>query len=166
MAVKKPNLSADRAANLKKSSVRAGKAKGSVTTRQKQNIGVKDGTIRLGKSGKSYNVYDAKSGSWLKGVVKSSKTTNAPSSLQSTTTNKPSRNVTSAERMGVEGPKGSRTTNYSRVGFRKPGSRQSIQRVILNKPSSFPPGTKLRLSKTKNKDSRGRDVYRWVKYVG
>jgi hypothetical protein len=88
MAVRKPNLSADRAAKLKKSSVRAGKAKGSVTARQKQNAGVKDGTIRLGRSGKSYNVYDAKSGSWLKGVVRSS---DRPGPI--------------AKKMGSEGPK-------------------------------------------------------------
>lgn len=63
-------ITADRAEQLKKSNVRAGKAKSSVAARKLQNAGVKDGTIRIGKSGKSYNVYDAKTGTWKRGVVK------------------------------------------------------------------------------------------------
>jgi len=63
-------ITADRAEQLKKSKVRAGKSKASAATRRAQNRGVKDGTIRLGRGGKSYNVYDAKTGTWKKGVVK------------------------------------------------------------------------------------------------
>ena len=63
-------ITADRAEQLGKSKVRAGKSKASAAVRKKQNAGVKDGTIRLGKSGKSYNVYDAKSGTWKRGVVR------------------------------------------------------------------------------------------------
>jgi len=68
-------MTADRAEMLKKSKVQAGKPKAagssraSTITRQMQNKGVKDGTIKLGRSGKSYNVYDAASGTWKKGVV-------------------------------------------------------------------------------------------------
>ena len=63
-------ITADRAEQLKKSSVRAGKSKASEIMRKVQNKEVKDGMIKIGKSGKSYNVYDAKSGTWKKGVVK------------------------------------------------------------------------------------------------
>ena len=70
------SISADRAEMLRKSRVQAGKpkaagsSKAATITRQMQNKGVKDGTIRLGRSGKSYNVYDAKTGTWKRGVVK------------------------------------------------------------------------------------------------
>ena len=115
MAVRKTNLSADRAANLKKSSVRAGKAKGSTAARQKQNAAVKDGTIRLGRSGKSYNVYDAKSGSWMKGVVKSA-----------------SRPAAIANKMGSEGPRASKNVpvTMSPTGARPSGKpRKETTRV-------------------------------------
>lgn len=67
---KTAKITADRAKDLKKSNTRAGKSKASTSTRKAQNAGVADGTIRLGKNGKSYNVYDAKSGTWKRGVVK------------------------------------------------------------------------------------------------
>ena len=57
---------------ISKGTVRAGSSKGTAMQRKMQNKAVKDGTIRLGKSGKSYNVYDAKSGTWKRGVVSSS----------------------------------------------------------------------------------------------
>jgi len=57
-------------ANLEKGKVRAGKGKGTTAQRKGQNIGVADGTIKLGRGGRSYNVYDAKTGTWKKGVVK------------------------------------------------------------------------------------------------
>jgi len=53
-----------------KTTQQAGKSKSDRAVRQAQNKGVKDGTIRLGKSGKSYNVYDAKTGRWMRGAVK------------------------------------------------------------------------------------------------
>ena len=70
-----PRISADRAEMLRKGKTQAGKpkaagsSKAATITRQMQNKGVKDGTIRLGKSGKSYNVYDANTGTWKRGVV-------------------------------------------------------------------------------------------------
>lgn len=69
------SIAADRAEMLKKSKVQAGKPKAAGTskaatiTRQMQNKPVKEGTIRLGRGGKSYNVYDAKSGTWKRGLV-------------------------------------------------------------------------------------------------
>jgi hypothetical protein len=66
----KARVVADRAEMMRKSTTRAGKAKSDRAVRQVQNKGVKDGTIRVGKAGKSYNVYDAKSGTWKRGVVK------------------------------------------------------------------------------------------------
>ena len=67
---KTARVTADRAADMKKSKTRAGKSKSDFSGRSAQNRGVADGTIRLGKSGKSYNVYDAKTATWKKGVVK------------------------------------------------------------------------------------------------
>ena len=71
-AQKKPKarVAPDRVELMKRSNIRAGKGKGDLETRKKQNIGVRGGTIRIGKGGRSYNVYDSKTGTWLKGVVK------------------------------------------------------------------------------------------------
>jgi hypothetical protein len=66
-------MSADRLANLRRGTQRAGKGRGTEAERRRQNIGVKDGEIRLGKSGKTYNVYDAASGTWVRGVVSTAK---------------------------------------------------------------------------------------------
>ena len=63
-------ITADRAEQLKKSNVRAGKGKGSTAARKLQNAEVKDGTIRIGKIGKSYNVNDAQTGTRKRGVLK------------------------------------------------------------------------------------------------
>lgn len=60
--------------NLAKSKTRAGKAKSATSQRKKANEGVADGTIKIGKAGKSYNVYDAKSGTWKRGVVRTAST--------------------------------------------------------------------------------------------
>ena len=67
---KKVKMSADRLQMLRKGKTAAGKAKSDYSTRVSQNKGVKDGEIRIGKNGKSYNIWDAKSGRWIKGVVK------------------------------------------------------------------------------------------------
>ena len=58
-----------------KSTQQAGRSKSDRAVRQEQNKGVADGTIRLGKSGKSYNVYDAKTGRWMRGTVKPAEAT-------------------------------------------------------------------------------------------
>lgn len=47
----------------------AGSSKAATITRQMQNKDIKEGTIRIGKAGRSYNVYDAKTGTWKRGVV-------------------------------------------------------------------------------------------------
>jgi len=60
---------------LSKGTERAGKSKATTSERQRQNKNVKDGDVRIGKGGKSYNVYDSKSGTWKRGVVKSTPTT-------------------------------------------------------------------------------------------
>lgn len=69
MRKQKAKITADRAEQLGKSGTRAGKSKASEIVRKVQNKEVKDGTIRIGKSGKTYNVYDAKSGTWKRGIV-------------------------------------------------------------------------------------------------
>jgi hypothetical protein len=66
----KNQVGADRLASYGKGTTRAGKSKSTEVQRKIQNVGTKDGTIRLGKSGKTYNVYDAASGTWKRGVVK------------------------------------------------------------------------------------------------
>lgn len=47
----------------------AGSSKAATITRQMQNKGVKEGTVRLGKAGRSYNVYDEKTGTWKRAVA-------------------------------------------------------------------------------------------------
>ena len=58
---------------LVKSNTAAGKSKSDYSGRRAQNKGVKDGTIRIGRGGKSYNVWDEKSGRWLRGKVQAVK---------------------------------------------------------------------------------------------
>ena len=62
-------MSSDRLSALKRTGVTAGKPSGTMAQRAKQNAGVKDGTIRLGANGKSYNVFDAKTQTWKRGIV-------------------------------------------------------------------------------------------------
>ena len=62
-------MSSDRLSALKRTGVTAGKPSGTMAQRAKQNAGVKDGTIRLGARGKSYNVWDAKTQTWKRGIV-------------------------------------------------------------------------------------------------
>lgn len=69
MRKQKAKTTADRAEQLGKSKTRAGKSKASEIMRKVQNKEVKDGTIKIGKSGKTYNLYDAKSGTWKRGIV-------------------------------------------------------------------------------------------------
>ena len=84
MAQAKTTMSADRISTLKRTQTRAGKGVGNVAQRAKQNAGVKDGTIRRGAKGKSYNIFDAKTQTWKKAVAtgaskpKTSKTTTTP----------------------------------------------------------------------------------------
>jgi len=66
----------------KKGTQRAGKGKGTLAQRKAQNKGVKDGTIRIGRGGKSYNVYDAKTATWKRGVVKKSESPKSPKSTK------------------------------------------------------------------------------------
>ena len=68
---KKPHakVAADRAEMMRKSTTRAGGSKADRAVRQARNKGTKDGEIRIGKAGKTYNVYDEKSGTWKRGVV-------------------------------------------------------------------------------------------------
>jgi hypothetical protein len=58
----------------------AGSSKAATITRQMQNKGVKEGTVRLGRGGKFYNVYDEKTGTWKRAVAKKTEATKkAPS---------------------------------------------------------------------------------------
>ena len=63
-------ITADRAEMLERSLIRSGGSKSDRAVRQAQNQGVKDGEIRIGKNGKTYNVYNAATGTWMRGIVK------------------------------------------------------------------------------------------------
>ena len=108
-------IAADRAEMLRKSKVQAGKPKASgsskaaVITRQMQNKGVKEGTIRLGRGGKSYNVYDAKSGTWKRGVVVKKET---PAKRPKSPSDFSSRNQYSAGGLGAGGTTGGSAKEY------------------------------------------------------
>ena len=82
MAERKPQRTravADRAESIQRTKYRAGKAAAKTAIeRRKQNKGVKDGTIKLGKGGRTYNVYDAISGTWKRGIVKRAETAKRP----------------------------------------------------------------------------------------
>ena len=64
-----PKMGADRLSSVKRTGTTAGKPSGNIAERAKQNAGVADGTIRLGAKGKSYNIFDAKTQTWKRGVV-------------------------------------------------------------------------------------------------
>lgn len=160
-----PKMSADRLASIKRTTVTAGKPKGTMAQRAKQNAGVKDGTVRLGTSGKSYNVYDAKTATWKRGTAtsKGSPTTSTKPPIDLT---KPSVSLTKK----IEGPKKenpdkrSSDKKYRDAMVLSRGTARPT-RVTTNKVSDFPRGTALQLSKSRNKDSQGRDVFRWSKVV-
>jgi len=103
-------------ANLEKGAVRAGKGKGTTAQRKGQNIGVADGTIKLGRGGKSYNVYDAKTGTWKKGVVKAA----SPS--------KPKPKGGEPPNQSQKAPKGKSGSKDMRMGYQYP--------TVYGKPAS------------------------------
>ena len=103
MAAKKKaqaKITPDRAERMTKGPKIAGRAKGNLAERRAQNAGVKDGTIRIGKSGKSYNVYDAATGTWRRGVVSAQ-----PKPTAKPSTPKPTRDEHAGRAKGVLGPK-------------------------------------------------------------
>ena len=101
MAAKKnpqAKITADKAERFAKGPKIAGRAKGNLAERKAQNAGVKDGTIRIGKSGKSYNVYDAATGTWRRGTV-------SAQTKPQTKTQKPTRDEHAGRAKGALGPK-------------------------------------------------------------
>lgn len=107
-------MSADRLEGIKASKVRAGKATGTTGERLKQNAGVKDKTVRLGKGGKFYNVYDVKTGTWKRGEAVGAKKTTKPTAKPTTQmpqnipfggTKKPSGKEVGPGVLGVRAPK-------------------------------------------------------------
>ena len=147
--------------------------------RKQQNRGVKAGTVRIGAKGKTVRRYNPKTGRWdvtkknmkpgvpLAKPGSRSKTTSVPSSLQSTKTSKTTARATPSTR--YEGPKRSVKPKSSWESFANNPvgyvTRGSSNRVVTNKTSDFPKGSKLQLRKTNRKDANGRDVYRWTKVV-
>jgi len=142
--------------------------------RRQQNAGIKAGTVRLGAKGKTVRRYNPKTGRWdvtksnvkpgvsLRPTKKSNSTT--PPSLTKPTNSR----TTSRAPKRLEGPK--RPTKDTRSAIDKFASKgvlgslmdRGTGRITTNKVSDFPRGTKLHLSKQRNKDAQNRDVYRWV----
>jgi hypothetical protein len=149
--------------------------------RKAQNRGVKAGTVRIGAKGKTVRRYNAKTGRWdvtkknvKPGVqlakpgtraTRSVSTGSAPSSLKPRGS---SPSVRPASRAS-EGPKRSvkKKSTWESFANNPVGyvARGSSGRVVANKTSDFPKGTKLQLRKTRRKDSSGRDIYQWSKSV-
>jgi len=117
---RKVKVSADRLEMLRKSKKVAGKSKSDYSARVAQNKGVKDGEIRIGKSGKHYNVWDAKNGRWVRGTVVAAKPKPKPKP-------KPKSNIkdTKASRIGGYTP-GTNSQTVKDMGWwsnrRYPGS--------------------------------------------
>jgi hypothetical protein len=103
---RKVKISADRLAMMRKTKKAAGKSKSDYDVRVAQNKGVKDGEIRLGKNGKSYNIWDAKSGRWVKGQVKA-EASDSPSARPTASRVSPSARGEGSSR------KPNRTTTYN-----------------------------------------------------
>jgi hypothetical protein len=120
MAAKKttPRISADRAEGLKKTQVRAGKSKGTVADRAKQNAGVKDGTIKLGAGGKSYNIWDAKTQTWKRGQVVAPKAAapKATGPIQFGGTKKPTPKTVGPSVVGIKNPSDGREYRFGGPG--------------------------------------------------
>jgi len=67
---------------IKKTGI-VGQAKSGMKARKKANAGVADGTVRMGKGGRGYNRYNAKTGRWERVIVTKPKTSSSGSSKKS-----------------------------------------------------------------------------------
>lgn len=139
-------------ANLDKGNVRAGKAKGTEVQRKVQNKGVADGTIRLGRSGKTYNVYDAKSGTWKKGVVKAAPTPTKPKATGEppNRSQKAAANKTESKKMRMDYQYG---TKYGKPANPYSNQGASVKNPGAGQPKAIrPSGGPVRYARFTNKN--------------
>jgi len=115
-------VGADRAEMMRKSSTRAGGSKADRAVRQARNQGTKDGEIRIGKAGKTYNVYDSKSGTWKRGIVK----------FQGKPKNAAPRSAGSRKEAGLVNRPTSQNPSYGAGYIVAPGTNQRSGNVINN----------------------------------
>jgi hypothetical protein len=120
-------------------------SKSDFASRKSQNKGVKHGTTKMGKGGRSLRTYNAKTARWEK--------TNPYGSNKKYTPSKPSgslaKTTRSASRIGMDS-----ITRMSGSGYKKPSSRS-----VKNRPSSLGKGGPTRLATNKSGERR------WVKHV-
>jgi len=115
--------SADRLAGMRKTSVAADKAVGTFAQRSKQNVGTKDGTVRLGAKGKRYNVYDAMTSSWKRGKMVGESTKKPPKeSIIYKGIRKPTDKMPGPATVGVKAP-----INGKIYRFGPPSSRENFR---------------------------------------
>jgi len=114
-------------------------------------------------SSKTTTSSDRKRGGYAGG-----QTSYTPTKTKTTVGNKTYPNLTLAKKSS-EGPKvGKKDTSsgfdrFARKGLLAAVFDRGTGRVTTNRASDFPKGTPLQLVKSRNKDSQGRDVYRYVK---
>ncbi len=121
-------VGADRAEMMRKSTTRAGGSKADRAVRQARNQGTKDGEIRIGKAGKTYNVYDAKSGTWKRGIVKSQGKPPARAAKR----NAAPRSAGSRKEAGLVNRPTSQNPSYGAGYIVAPGTNQRSGNVINN----------------------------------
>jgi hypothetical protein len=121
-------------ASLYRGGKRAGASKRTLTQRQKDNIRVKDGTIRRGAGGKRLNVYDAKTGTWKRAVKtsavkkRSAAAATRPSVKKATTATERRRDAAMASRRTSTASTRSTSTNRvsaAQASRKKTGSYQA-----------------------------------------
>lgn len=144
-------------------------SKASRAVRLRQNRGVKPGTIRTGRGGKTTRRYNAQTGRWDVISVRSGQGAGRIAGSGSDGVNAASSTgtaKTSAIRM--EGPKRSMARGSSiaafannPIGYLAAKSRTSGSPVLSQglRPSM---GTPMQLKKSRSKTSAGRTQYRWV----
>jgi hypothetical protein len=145
-------------------------SKASREQRLAQNKGVKHGTVRTGAGGRSLRRYDSSTGRWNvvrtatgQGARSSKPAVTSPQNISPASSNGSAR----ISSMNIEGPKrsmarGSSVAAFANnpLGYLSAKARTSGGPALSSARPSF--GTPMRLSKSKNKDSRGRDVFRFI----
>jgi hypothetical protein len=129
----------------------------------KKDVKATGTTLRPVKSSSTTTTSDRKRGGYAGG-----QTSYTPTKTKTTVGNKTYPNLTLAKKSS-EGPKvGKKDTSsgfdrFARKGLLAAVFDRGTGRVTTNRASDFPKGTPLQLVKSRNKDSQGRDVYRYVK---
>jgi hypothetical protein len=129
----------------------------------KKDVKATGTTLRPVKSPSTTTSTDRKRGGYTGG-----KTSYTSTKTKTTVGNKTYSNLSLAAK-SKEGPKvakkdtSSAFERFARQGLLGAALNRGSGRVTTNRASDFPKGTPLQLVKSRNKDSQGRDVYRYVK---